>query len=497
MGARTNSSGGSVRMSAKDASNLVKTVNAINLNLISINKMLQQQYTLESKNKVQQQRKRNLEAENLRRESAETASETTQKIGGFVSKALIQPSKKIIGGIFRLSQGFIKFFTVAFIGWFTKSVAAWFEQDKNTKEQQIKTWTRKITTAIAIAGGVLLAVKIGIPVIMSLMGSVITLTVKSVALLLNPLTWKALLIGGLGALAFEGIARGFDTLMPGEKARRRTASILDDTDRRALETAINASSSRESRMVNGELTDVIRVSPDQLIPTSQIQNLLTEEGPVDIYKEIGGQLVKQGDTPGSQFTITRQTLEDRGFFRKDEGIRQALLSARYRPEFTSAVGAAYKARREYESAAPGDREGKLKVYENLLAKAQALYDKLSVTSKVGLGSVGITRDTLGTSEVFEQGPLEFAMGKLGRDIINSPLVSSISGLSKRFEEEFDQFNKKISDALIVNVTNNAIVEQFQDDETPGEIPGLGQISPFDLNNPWILEAMKTYQLTSA
>jgi hypothetical protein len=96
-----------------------------------------------------------------------------------------------------------------------------------------------------------------------------------------------------------------------------------------------------------------------------------------------------------------------------------------------------------------------------------------------------------------QGPLEFAMGKLGRDIINSPLVSSISGLSKRFEEEFDQFNKKISDALIVNVTNNAIVEQFQDDETPGEIPGLGQISPFDLNNPWILEAMKTYQLTSA
>jgi len=499
MGERTNSSSGSTRvMSARDSGNLVKTVNAINLNLISINKMLQQQYTVETRTKLQQQRKRNIEAENLRRETAETASETAQNIGGFVSKALIQPSKKIISSIFNLAGGFIKFFTLTFVGWFTKSVAAWFEQDKSTREKQVKTWAKKITTAIAIAGGVLLAVKIGIPVVMTLLSAVVSMTVKSVALLLNPLTWKLLLIGGLGALAFEGVNRAVDELNPARKAERRTRSILEDNDRRTLQAALASTNSRELRDVGGgQMTDMTRVSSDQLVPTSQIPNLLSDTGTVDFYREINGKLSKQGN-----FLITRTSLENNEFFKKDQNLRETILNARYRPAFTEAVGEAYKAKRDLDAAIRDNKSSteianQRKVYEDLLGKAQTLYDKLSLSAKASLTSSGITRKTLGSADIFEQGPLEFALGKIGRDIINSPLISSISGMSDKFQKELDSFNKRIEDALLINVNNNIIEEQFTMDENPGEIPGLGSISPFDLTNPWIFEAMKTYELTSA
>ncbi|MHA2270161.1 MAG: hypothetical protein ACXAB8_20420, partial [Promethearchaeota archaeon] len=190
------------------------------------------------------------------------------------------------------------------------------------------------------------------------------------------------------------------------------------------------------------------------------------------------------------------------FFRKDQNLRETILNARYRPAFTQAVGEAYKAKRDLDAAikdnkSPTEVANQRKVYENLLTKAQALYDKLSLSAKASLTSSGIRRQTLGSADIFEQGPLEFALSNIGREIINSPLISSISGLSDRFQKEFDSFNKKIEDALLINVNNSIVEEQFAIDENPGEIPALGQISPFDLTNPWIFEAMKTYELTSA
>ena len=53
------------RFSPKDTSNLLKTVDAINKNLVAINRLLQQQTVLAQKTQLQQQRQKRIERENI------------------------------------------------------------------------------------------------------------------------------------------------------------------------------------------------------------------------------------------------------------------------------------------------------------------------------------------------------------------------------------------------------------------------------------------------
>lgn len=507
---------GSARfMTPRDSTNLVKTVNAINKNLISINKMLQQQYTTSTQTKLQQQRTRNIEAENLRRESAESGLETAKKIGGFVNASLIRPSKKIITTIFSLAQGFIKFFALSFVGWFTKNIVTWFEQSKATRDEQLKTWAAKIGTALTVAASVLIAIKIGVPVLIGLMSTVVSVVITSLSALLNPFTWKALLVGGLAILGGELLFRGIDALAPDVKAQRRTESILKRGFVKELEATLSDSSLRKVRKIDedGNLVDaeMITLNPGQYIKTEQITRLLNEN-PVDrrfeLYEDVNG-VIKQTD-PNA--TITKQQLEKAEVFYRDTALRDLLIRSMDRRDFTVALGEAYKARQGYETYLKGynqqkasrgtspqleqERARKEQEYKKILTKAQSLYDKLSPTNKAELSSAGITRDKLVTAEVFEQSPGEFLFGSIKADVLNSGFVRDIKSAKDGLMSQLSTLSREMQDFLQINVNNVLSDPTGEDNLSAGEIGAPGSISPIDFNNPFITEAGKYYQLVA-
>ena len=146
------------RFSPKDTTTLLKTVDAINKNLVSINKLLQQQNALTIKKQQTEQREKRIQRESAAKASAESAIETTKTVGKNIIRGLKNTAKKITGGLFSFLKPFIKFFTITFIGWFSKGVMKWFDQDGEKKKKQLKEWVPKILKTLAIIGGVIAAV---------------------------------------------------------------------------------------------------------------------------------------------------------------------------------------------------------------------------------------------------------------------------------------------------------------------------------------------------
>lgn len=510
MGATSNrASAGSTRvLSAKDSTNLVRTVNAININLININKMLQQQYTMSTKTKLQQQRKRNIEAENLRRKTTESALEAANKIGGFVSKGLIQPAKKITSTIFSLAQGFLKFFALTFVGWFSKFIVKWFKQDKNTKERQLRTWITKITRAVAIAGAVLLAIKVGIPIIMGLLGTITSVVITSLTALLNPLTWKVLLATGLTVLGLEGITGFVDSVVPRRKARKRVESVLRSADEQQIGRYFNAANVVEIKTVDdgGRMRDdeFINLGYDNsYFPASQIGKLLSlddRERDVDIYKEINGVLKRQG-----RFKIDYLVSSGQAFGNNPD-LRSFLTSITDSKQFPDLVGQAYSAKRELEqkelqiksrgSTPDSERERAAlsRKYENALLKAQEVYDTLRPDRQAALAGVGLSRQKLAEGEVFEMSNMEFQMKKISSVVQNLPFVRDIKTMQGQLSSGLGALSQQLDD--LINVTVNAVasVDVPEDDTPEGEIVSPSNISPFDTGNPFIPRAKKEYKL---
>ena len=179
-------------ITTKDSIALTRSLESINRNLVSINKLLQDQNRLNTRQQADDQRKKRKDAENLRREEKERKSELFGRGVGAVGKfgkslingvgsaigslkdSLVSGSKGVLSGIFSIAEPFIKFFTVAFIGWFAGKAVKWFEQSKEQKKKQIKSFLPKILSTLAVAGGVLLAIQFGIPVIMGLVGTIVS-----------------------------------------------------------------------------------------------------------------------------------------------------------------------------------------------------------------------------------------------------------------------------------------------------------------------------------
>jgi hypothetical protein len=495
MGATSNrASAGSTRvLSAKDSTNLVRTVNAININLININKMLQQQYTMSTKTKLQQQRKRNIEAENLRRKTTESALEAANKIGGFVSKGLIQPAKKITSTIFSLAQGFLKFFALTFVGWFSKFIVKWFKQDKNTKERQLRTWITKITRAVAIAGAVLLAIKVGIPIIMGLLGTITSVVITSLTALLNPLTWKVLLATGLTVLGLEGITGFVDSVVPRRKARKRVESILRSADEQQIGRYFNAANVVEIKTVD----DGGRMRDDEF---GKLLSLDDRERDVDIYKEINGVLKRQGKFKIDYLVSSGQA------FGNNPDLRSFLTSITDSKQFPDLVGQAYSAKRELEqkelkiksrgSTPDSERERAAlsRKYENALLKAQQMYDTLRPDRQAALAGVGLSRQKLAEGEVFEMSNMEFQMKKISAIVQNLPFVRDIKTMQGQLSSGLGALSQQLDD--LINVTVNAVasVDVPEDDTPEGEIVSPSNISPFDTGNPFIPRAKKEYKL---
>ena len=164
--------GGMRMVTPKVTANLLKSVDAINKNLVAINKLLSQQASIKAAQQQKQQEETSRKAENLRRFNVEAALEAPKKIAGFIKNAIARPAKSIFNTIKRFLDPFIKFFTLTFIGWFTNGLIKWFQQNKETKEKQLKQFIPKIMTALTVAGGVLLAIQFGIPIIMGTLSAI-------------------------------------------------------------------------------------------------------------------------------------------------------------------------------------------------------------------------------------------------------------------------------------------------------------------------------------
>ena len=213
--------GGMRIVTPKVTASLLKSVDAINKNLVAINKLLSQQAGIKAAQQQKQQEETSRKAENLRRFNVEAALEAPKKIAGFIKNAIARPAKSIFKTIRQFLDPFIKFFTLTFIGWFTNGLIKWFQQNKETKEKQLKQFIPKIMTALTIAGGVLLAIQVGIPIIMGTLSAIVTTLPILMGALLNPATWIALLFVGSGILLFEGLEGITEWSNKGQRARER------------------------------------------------------------------------------------------------------------------------------------------------------------------------------------------------------------------------------------------------------------------------------------
>ena len=230
----TISAKGMRRISPKDTANLLKSVNAINKNLLAINKALQKQGALGTREQQQEQNRKRLSAEKLQREKAESAFEAPKKVGEGLKRALEKPAKQIFKGLMNFINPFVKFFAIGFIGWFAKGVVGWFKQEKEKKKKQIKEAIPKILTFMTVAGGVLLALKLGIPVILTTLTAIVTAVPMAISALLNPVTWTALLGAATVGLTAEGGAKFVETLSPGTTADRRISTLLGNLDEKYM-----------------------------------------------------------------------------------------------------------------------------------------------------------------------------------------------------------------------------------------------------------------------
>ena len=215
------------RFSPKDTSNLLKTVDAINKNLVAINRLLQQQTVLAQKTQLQQQRQKRIERENIAKQSAESAIETTKASAKNIMRGLKSAAKNITGKINNFLKPFITFFAITFVGWFSKGVIAWFGQEKDKKQKQLKEWIPKILKTLAIVGGVIAALQFGLPLLLSALGTLISTLPVVLGALLNPVTWKVLLAAGAGIGLTELFERGSEKFDPGQRARERVRGVLN------------------------------------------------------------------------------------------------------------------------------------------------------------------------------------------------------------------------------------------------------------------------------
>lgn len=239
-----------MRSVSKDSVALVKSLESINRNLVSINNLLQKNATIDAKKSEQERRDKRRKEENLLRQSSESGFELFGKgargvarfgktlLGGITSaigqlkNTLSRASKGILGSIADIAEPFVEFFTLGFIGWFAQGVVGWFAQNKEKKRAQIKSFIPKILTTLAVAGGILLALQFGIPVIMGLIGTIVGLIPIVIGALLNPATWVGLLAVGTTILGVEVFSALKEYVRPGSRARSRINELKEDTSKR-------------------------------------------------------------------------------------------------------------------------------------------------------------------------------------------------------------------------------------------------------------------------
>jgi hypothetical protein len=547
-------------ITTKDSISLVKSLKSINTNLVAINKLLQQQSKLDTKEQSEQQRKKRLDAQNLRREEAEKryegfgraskgvlgfANTLLKGVGsaiGSLKDTLVKGSKGILGKLIDVAKPFVTFFTLGFIGWFSGPVVKWFKQNKEVKKKQIKSYLPKILSAIAVAGGVLLAVQVGIPVIMGLIGSIVAMVPLLIGALFNPLTWKTLAVGGLvaGTAILGGeLTTWFQrTFSQGTVERRRlegsgTEKLLTNY-RQYIKKGEFESDSKERESAVGANKDKFITIGGKTYSTRQLSGLIgdyTGEGgrgindPNFIFKL--AEYTKKEDKAGEYFLRTGEADVTGEKLRKGEAlpglpdaVRASLANAMDFRSLTKRYQYFYKTLKDeqdklriYNQARQGQRVNEIESAEGLLKTAtndrkyaqRILEEELAKTTdnvRTQFTNMGVNlADLQKIPDPLKEGETAFQLRKAATEITKNlqNMVNPFLEEATKFAGQMDKALDGILDAglsvLDVNLNVTQTIPNMLDGD-PESIPIPANIAPYDTENPWLRFASKVYSVSA-
>ena len=521
------------RFSPKDTTTLLKTVDAINKNLVSINKLLQQQNALTVKKQQTEQREKRIQRESAAKERAEAAIESTKSVGKNILRGLKDTAKKITGGIFSFLKPFIKFFTVVFIGWFSKGVIKWFQQDAETKKKQLKEWVPKILKTLAVIGGVIAALQFGLPLLLTALGTLISTLPIVFGALLNPITWKVLLAAGAGIGLTELFERGAENFNPGQRARERVRKVLQQEQYKGafdygekISVASGLQAERASGVsVPSSMDQYVKIG-DKIYKAEDIDRLLRSPTKFDedlkTYEKQGAGVKETGSERVNAEAIREQKALAGlvGDQRKEvlTQLAQNRISSAYKEYFRAKKAiedqdAKIKQREElpYTPVGPND-PGKEAILEKMREKRSRLendlkyarntvstmYNTLTDEQRSLLGNkLGITADQLFPESLTEAQTAYAMRGALNYvgDMVETPLKNVVSQMENFKAGVNQQFNSLVDTVSDFEFNFNINPVAAEDDDDPNSIPpsGVG-ISPFDMENAFLQFAKQNYVL---
>ena len=516
------------RVLPKDTARLLKSVDQINKNLVAINKLLQKDATVKQQQQQREQKDKRIKAESLARGRAETAAESVKKGSDAIKNALIKPLKKVATGLFGFFKPFLKFFTITFIGWFLKGVVGWFKKEKKERIGQIRNLIPKILTALTVAGGVLLALKIGIPVLMTTLQLAVMSIPLVLSALLNPVTWAVMLGAGVGILVTETVSafRG-----SGARAKERFDQVSADqiTDINNLLTERKSGAGRlkigNREYVFNEISQLIENPVDQQVTAIESRNGMSVPVKIDIKEADlrSGQLFAE-DKIFQQALLDRFNARafgnqlDRYFSRSSEldtaqkllktdkdrlekNIQHYMSGGMSREDAIEALKKDNTLKRLFEEVDSSQR--KVNAAKQNFTQIQNLmktrYNDFSPQMKSYLNKhLQMTADNL-IPESLRMGPTEYTTGRILRQMYNATGLADIDQGMTAARDDFaaqisllDQRLANIQADIDINV-NPVAAEAGQ----PGELGSPGSMMPFDKTNPFIPFAKKTYGIIGA
>jgi len=531
--------GGMRVVTPKVTGNLLKSVDAINKNLISINKLLSQ----EASNKVRQQQVQQTEtarkAENLRRSGVESALEAPKKIAGFIQGAIAKPAKAIFGTIKQFLDPFIKFFTLTFVGWFTSGLIQWFQQNKETKKKQLQQFVPKVLTALTVAGGVLLAIQVGIPVIMGILGTIVSTLPILMGALLNPATWIVLLGIGTGILLFEGIEAAANFLNPGERAAARIRNTatqgLKDLGEYKFEKGEDLGNAGANAASGGSTTvgttqDYIKVGGSYIRKEDFMKLQTAFDVKFDAYEKTAkGKFKRIGETQINVSSLSSNTdalsrnlvprlqanklasfyknyVNDRdrigplkSQMEKDDKLYQdhvarVTAGGKTLDELLKTDFALRRLKANMESS-KRKYDQAVGTFDRTQNTMRTLYDRLPDQARRYLeNDLGITRQNIYDPTVLESGQAEYTFGRMKRSIMGEIFNNSfIQGL----QGQIDSIKNNVSSFVgtgIDFVANIQIQPDYQEGSgnDPADIGSPSNINPFNIEDPFLQHARKVY-----
>lgn len=526
--------GGMRMVTPKVTANLLKSVDAINKNLVAINKLLSQQAGIKAAQQQKQQEETSRKAENLRRFNIESALEAPKKIAGFITNAIARPAKSIFNTIKQFLDPFIKFFTLTFIGWFTNGLIKWFQQNKETKQQQLKQFIPKIMTALTIAGGVLLAIQVGIPIILGTLSAIVTTLPILMGALLNPATWITLLVVGSGILLFEGIEALGERIDPGLRARERVIrtatqgkpSIFSPTG--GLKYEQGEQYQKPGSQATTDFRQYLDIGDGKFIRAEQIQELQNRYfDKFTVYKKKGpGAFERVGEETISPETLSANknaNVQRLGVYQKANKIAEHFRSYVKDRDAANAAKNAYNIQKaNYEKQLAYYSSGKMtqdeidkavgplkarmledkRRFEETQAKLsrttntmKTLYDRTTDEQRNYLSSqLGITKDKIYNPDTLESGQADYTASRIGgmlnSMISNNEFVRTMNSSINSLRTNVSQ----IVDSGVDFIANIQIKPDYQEDggNDPVSLGPPTAISPFNIEDPFLQYSKKMY-----